>query len=193
VVSLALERGYDLTVFVRTPDRFPADSRVKVIAGSIPEDNDALVSAMRGQDAVISALGAGKSFDPHALMARAGPAIVTAMLAAGVRRLIFTSAYGVGPTRSSVPLLPRIFIGVLLRRIYADKETGEAAITGSDLDWTLVHPSTLTNGRRTGKYRVGEHLSLRGFPTISRADVAGFLLSQIDSRTYLRRSVVISA
>ena len=180
-------------MFVRSPERFAGDSRVKVVAGSIPEDREALVSAMHGQDAIISALGAGKSFQPHGLIARCGPAIVDAMRAAGVRRLIFTSAYGVGPTRSSVPLLPRIFIRLLLRRIYDDKEIGEAAITGSDLDWTLVHPSTLTNGKRTGRYRVGEHVALRGFPTISRADVADFLLSQIDSRTYVGKSVVISS
>jgi putative NADH-flavin reductase len=179
-------------VFVRSPERFAGDNRVKVVAGSIPENHDALVSVMHGQDAVISALGAGKSLKPEGLIARCGPAIVNAMREAGVRRLIFTSAYGVGPTRSSVPLLPRIFIGLLLRRIYADKAVGEAAIASSDLDWTLVHPSTLTNGTRTGRYRVGEHLALRGFPTISRADVADFVLSQIDSRTHLRQSVVVS-
>ena len=54
------------------------------------------------------------------------------------------------------------------------------------------HPVTLTNGPGTGKYRVGEHLELRGVPRIARADVAHFILTQLESSAYLRKTALIS-
>ena len=155
------------------------------------DNGKALQAAIRGQDVVISALGAGNSFKPAGLIEHSVPAIVRAMEAQGVRRLIFTSAYGVGATFNTVPLVPRIFMRLLLHDIYADKEAGEAHLYRSKLDWTIVYPVTLTNGPKTGGYRVGEHLALRGIPKISRADVAHFLLSQMEDSTYLRKGVLI--
>lgn len=194
VVSQALARGDQVTVFVRHPERLTERSeRLRVVTGSVPEDAAALGSAVAGQDAVISALGVGNSFRSGGLISRSVPAIVQAMRQQGVRRLVFTSAYGVGETFRDVPIVPRIFIRLLLRDIYADKQAGEQALRRSELDWTIVHPTTLADGPRTGRYRVGERLALRGFPRISRADVADFLLAQTDDRTFLRKGVLISS
>jgi len=57
----------------------------------------------------------------------------------------------------------------------------------------LVYPVTLTNGPKTGRYRVGEHLALHGVPRVSRADVAHFILTQIGDRAYFRKGVLISS
>jgi uncharacterized protein YbjT (DUF2867 family) len=89
-------------------------------------------------------------------------------------------------------LLPRVFIATLLRDVYRDKQVGEQAILASDLDWTIVYPVGLTDGPRSGRYRVGERLSLKGFPRISRGDVAEFLLRQVEDRTYIRKGVLIA-
>jgi len=62
----------------------------------------------------------------------------------------------------------------------------------SGLDWTGVYPVALTNGPRTGRYRIGERVTLRGVPAISRTDVADFILTQVEDRTFLRRAVLIS-
>jgi hypothetical protein len=111
----------------------------------------------------------------------------------GVRRLIFTSAYGVGDTWRDVPLLPRTLMRLLFRDLYADKAAGEEHIRASGLDWTIVYTVTLTDGPRTGRYRAGERLALRGFPRVSRADVADFLVAQIEDRTYVRKGVLIGS
>jgi putative NADH-flavin reductase len=76
---------------------------------------------------------------------------------------------------------------VLLRDIYPDKLIGENLVRNSDLEWTIVQPAGLTNGRLTRRYRAAEHLRHRMVATISRADLAHFLLSQVDDRTYVRR------
>jgi putative NADH-flavin reductase len=91
-----------------------------------------------------------------------------------------------------VPLLPSVLIRLLLKDIYADKQAGEEDIRRSSLDWTLVYPTTLTNGIKTGRYRLGERLVLHGLPRVSRADVADFILTQLEDSPYVRRGVLIS-
>lgn len=192
VVSQALEQGHDVTAFVRDPKGLTiTHDHLRVLTGNIMDDGKALDAAIHGQEVVISALGVGNSFKSGGLIKHSVPAIVRAMEAQGVRRLIFTSAYGVGTTRDVVPVVPRMFMRLLLRDVYADKEAGDDHIHRSTLDWTIVYPVTLTNGTKTGRYRVGEQLALRGVPKIARADVAHFLVSQIEDGTYLRKGVLI--
>ena len=195
VVTQGLQLGHTVTALVRhPPERLGiTHDRLNVISGSVTENDQTLTSAVAGQDAVISTLGVGASLKSGGLIAASVPRIVAALESHGVRRLIFTSAYGVGATRVDVPVLPRILIGLLLRDLYADKEAGEEQLRRSRLDWTLVYPTTLSNGPRTGRYRVGDHLTLHGLPRVSRADVADFLLSQIEDRRYLRSGVLISS
>jgi putative NADH-flavin reductase len=193
VVSQALEKGHLVTAFVRDPSRLkvPAD-RLRVLTGTVTGDGAPLAAAVRGQDVVISALGRGMSLKSEGLMAQTMPAIVRAMESEGIRRLIFTSAYGVGVTWRDVPLLGKIVINVFLRNLYADKAVGEAELQRSAIDWTLVYPVQLTNGPRTGRYRFGERLELHGLPRVSRADVADLILTQVQDRTYIRRGVLVS-
>ncbi|HEX8943268.1 MAG TPA: NAD(P)H-binding protein [Gemmatimonadaceae bacterium] len=196
VVSQALQMGHEVTVFVRSPERLRMRSEgLRVVVGNVIEDIDALDAAVRSQDAVISALGVGNSLKANGLIAQSIPAIVRAMKSEGVRRLIFTSAFGAGETMRDLPLVPRLMIRYVLKDLYSDKNIGEAELhrTAHDLDWTLVYPVTLTNGPGTGRYRAGERLRLRGVPRISRADVAAFLLSQVEDATYVRRGVLVSS
>jgi len=192
IMTQALEQGHHVTALVRDPTKLAARSeRLQVLTGSVPDDPHAVAQAVRGQDAVISALGVGRSFRARDLIARSAPIIVSAMERHGVRRLIFVSAIGVGH-RYPLPLPMQIFTRTLLRGIYADKLAGENAISASRLDWTLVHPAMLSDGPQTGRYRVGERLPFQGMPKIARADVAHFVLAQLADSTCLRKTVVIS-
>lgn len=194
VVAQAVEQGYGVTVLVRNQDRLAGQrDRLQVMTGDVAADGPELTQAIRGQDAVISTLGVGQSLKPGDLISRSVPRILQAMDREGVRRLIFTSAFGVGETWRDTPFFPRQMIRFLLRDIYVDKEAGDRAIRRSGLDWTLVHPTRLTDRPRTGQYRVGEHLDLRGIPWISRGDLADFLVKQVADTTYLRRGVLISS
>jgi uncharacterized protein YbjT (DUF2867 family) len=194
LVEQAVAIGCDVTVVVRDAARLPSSAAgsVRVVSGDIQKDASVLDDAMAGREVVISVLGVGQSLKPDGLIAHSAPLIVESMRRHGVRRLVFTSAFGVGATRRDTPLLPRVAIATFLRRVYADKEAGERAILESDLDWTLVHPVGLTDGPRSGHYRSGERLSLRGFPRIARADVAEFLLRQAGDREYVHKSVLVA-
>ena len=197
VVAQALELGHTVTALVRDPTRLKTQGlspeRLRILTGDMNGDDSALTQAMQGQDVVVSTLGVGKSFSSAGLIARSVPRIIEQMAAQGVHRLIFTSAFGVGATYRDVPLVPRIFIRVLLGDIYRDKLAGEMQLRESALDWTVVCPTGLMDGPASGRYRVGERLVLRGLPRIARADVAAFLLGQIDDLTFVRKQVLISA
>ena len=193
VLDQAVEAGHDVTVFARDAARVTArHPSVRVVVGSLPDDGAALADAMQGQGVVVSALGVGKSFKSGGLIERCVPGILSTMLACRVRRLLFTSAIGVGHSFSEAPLLMKVFITLLLRDVYADKPAGDALIRASDLDWTIVRPVMLTDGPLTRQYRDGERLKLSGMPKISRADVAHFILSQLDDVTYVKRIVTIA-
>jgi uncharacterized protein YbjT (DUF2867 family) len=194
VVQQALEAGFEVAVLVRDPAKLsPAPPRVRVHIGDVLRDAAVLATAVANQDAVISTLGVGQSFKSGGLIGRSAPGLVAAMQVHGVRRLVFTSAFGVGATYRDTPLLPRVFIATLLRDVYADKQAGEAVIQASSLDWTIVYPVGLTDGARTGAYRVGERLALSGFPRIARADVAELLVRQVADRSHVRKGVLIAS
>jgi uncharacterized protein YbjT (DUF2867 family) len=193
VVQQALARGLEVTALVRNPRGVDASRPVRVVVGDTVTKPASVRTAVAGQDAVISALGVGKSFRPNGLIENSMRNIVDAMEAEGVRRLVFTSAFGVGGTIRDTPILPRLFIRTLLRRVYEDKRAGEAILRRSTLEWTLVCPTGLTNRRGVRpNYRVGERLDLGGLPTVSREDVADFLLRQLTDRTFLHKEVLVS-
>jgi putative NADH-flavin reductase len=190
LVAQALEQGHRVTAFVRDPARLPIrHERLCVSAGTIDGNSAPLQQSLKGQDVVISALGRGQSLKSEHLIERSVPPILAAMAAVGVSRLIFTSGIGVGDAYADAPLDSRIMINLLLSDIYADKKIGEDLIRKSGLEWTIVQAARLTNGPLTGQYQAGEHLKQRPLARISRADLAHFILNQVDDQTYVRSTV----
>jgi putative NADH-flavin reductase len=211
LVSQALEAGNEVTAYVRDLAKLEVKhERLRVVVGPIADEATAFREAMRGQEAVISTLGRGLSLQSEHVIERCVPPMLSAMKAHGVGRLVFTSAIGVGEAYSEAPLLSKLVIRMLLKHIYPDKLIGEnlvrnsdlewtivqpagltngqlTLVRNSDLEWTIVQPAGLTNGQLTRRYRAAEHLRHRTIATISRADLAHFLLSQVDDRTYVRR------
>ena len=193
VVLQALAAGHDVTALARTATRLPIEHpKLRTIDGALPQDAALLSNAMAGQDVVISALGRGRSLASQRLIEQSVPAVLRAMRAHGVRRLIFTSAIGVGDAVRDVPFLPALFARTLLRGLYADKIIGEGMVRESGLDWTIAQPAGLTDGIRTERYQAAERLALSGVPKISRADVAHFLLAQIEDRTNIGKTLVLA-
>lgn len=185
LVSQALEAGHDVAALVRG-DNAPAG--VEILRGDA-RDSATIAAAVRGRDAVLSALGVGKSFKAIGIMTRAAENLV----AARVNRLLLVSAFGVGESYADARLLQKIFFKTVLRGIYADKKAADEIIRNSGGEWTIVLPTGLTNGPRTGKYRVGEHIEVPMIATISRADVADFMIGELVERKWIRKTVEISS
>jgi len=190
LLSLALEAGHETTALVRSPEKLNAEDHLLVRAGDAT-DPEAVDAAVAGQDAALSALGVRSPLGDD-LITPSLRALVPAMQKHSVRRLIWLSALGVGQTREQAPVMLRVPLSTILRRIGRDKAAGEEYLRSTDLDWTLVYPPALTNGPRTGTYRSGETVNVSGLPRISRADVAEFMLAQLDNAAYIRRNAIIS-
>lgn len=193
VVGQALDAGHDVTAFVRDAAAFDLKhERLRTVVGDTLRDDAKVADAIRGQDVVVSALGRRRSFKSENLIRLSLQSIVSAMERNGVRRLIVVSAFGVGDSRRDVPLVPRIMHRLLLGDLFADKKAAEDDLRRSSVDWIVAYPVLLTDGPLTGRYRVGERLELSGMPKISRADVAHFVLSQLEARDYVRKVAVLA-
>ena len=116
--------------------------------------------------------------------------IVSAMELAGVRRFVCESSLGVGDSKWKMGVIHNLVaIPLFLRNVFADKEVQEQIIASSKLDWVIVRPAALTNGKQRNVYRAGSDVGHRFVPsTISRADVAAFMLKQLTDDEYLRKT-----
>jgi putative NADH-flavin reductase len=193
LVGQALERGHHVTAQARSPEKLAGlgHANLDVVRGDVLDQTD-VERAVTGQEAVLCAIGSGA--ERTTLREDGTRHIVEAMGATGVRRLICLSSLGVGDSRANLGFFTRyLVVGVFLRHAFADHEGQEAVIRNSVLDWTIVRPPHLKEGPQTGEYRYGfppTDRSIQGW--ISRADVADFMLNQLDSDTYLRQSPGVS-
>lgn len=192
LIDQALAQGHAVTAFARTPAKLDLTHDHLTIAQGDVTDPAAVARAMPGHDAVLCALGA-PGLDKSRIRTRGTRVIIDAMIAAGVRRLVCLSSFGVGDSRANLPLSLKYFvIPILLRHAFADHEEQEALVRESGLDWTLVRPPHLNDGPHTGEYRHG-FTTRRGLKLrISRADVADFMLRQLTDDTYLHKAAPVS-
>ena len=107
--------------------------------------------------------------------------------------MIYLSFLGVSGGREQLSFLGRYVVApLIMRNVVADHEAKENIIRQSNLDWTIVRPPRLTNGPHTGAYRRGPDIKAASVvPMISRADVADFMLRQLDDPTYLRKAPAV--
>lgn len=190
LVSQALERGHHVTAFARTPARVQVGHlRLNVVQGDVLR-YESLDAAVVGQGGVLSALGHKRWFYPNRILSTGTRNLVRAMETHGVRRLVCETALGVGDSRGRAGLYYTLFVApIILAFYFRDKERQEDIIRESALDWVIVRPGALTNGRRRRRYRHGSDVGHWLWTCrISRADVADFMLRQLAENTYLRGS-----
>ena len=190
LVGQARERGHDVTAFVRSAQKLgPLADRVTVRKGD-PRSVGELRAVLPGHDAVVSALG--PPGPGRTTILRAGArSTVEAMQTGGPRRLIVVSA---AVLFDDLGVLGWLLRRTLLTNVAEDSAEMERIVMASGLDWTIARPPRLTNGPLTGRYRVeNEHLPDRSaLASISRADVAHFLLSELEHNTHTHHIVGIT-
>lgn len=192
LLQQALDAGYTVTAFTRnaavlTAQRHPA---LRILTGDVL-DAAAVQAAVPGHDAVICALGDGGKGRVRHLGTQH---IIRAMQAHGIQRLICQSTLGAGASRNNLNFFWKyIMFGLLIRKAFRDHERQEESVRASGLNWTLVRPGAFTDGPLTGNYRHGFDTHDRSVKLkISRADVAHFLLKQIQSGLYLHQAPGLS-
>jgi uncharacterized protein YbjT (DUF2867 family) len=179
---------------------------VATVADLAAADPAVLEPAVAGADAVLSGLGP-RSRSDAGIASRGTRAVVAAMRATGVRRVVVVSAAPVStvasPGRPSPPrhdpgdgLVTRYLVMPLpvaaLREVYDDLALMEDVLRDSGLDWTVVRPPRLTDRPLTGAYRTATGRNLRRGFLVSRADVAPLMLRVLDQPQTIGQAVGVA-
>lgn len=191
-VAAALARGHQVTAFARSPQKLAIEhAQLTKVVGDF-HNQDAVDAAVAGHDAVIitasaTQLSAFKT-EPHYFSKGTGLAIA-AMRKHGVKRLVVLSANGTGESRKTLPwLLQKLMIDWLLKIPFADHAIQEQQARESGLEWVIARPGRLTNGPARGTYLA--KTNLEPVPkSISRADVADFLVKAAQETQWVRQAV----
>lgn len=207
LLARALAEGHEVTAVVRRPEAV-APSPARVVAADLATaEPEALVAAVAGADAVLSALG-GRSRRDTDVATRGTAAIVGAMRATGVARIVVVSAAPIGtvpsPARPRPPRhdpgdgpLMRYLMGPAVKAAlgghYADLARMEDLLRASDLAWTIVRPPRLTNGPLTTAYRTAHGRNLPRGTAVSRQDVAHYMLHALEDPTSVGQTVGIAS
>jgi uncharacterized protein YbjT (DUF2867 family) len=184
-VRAALRAGHSVRALARSAASIPIqDAKLDKVTGDALDGNT-LRNSLQGVEAVIQTLGVDFAprliFQGTSLFSQSTRILVDAMKAAGLRRLIAVTGLGAGDSRGHGGLLyDAVVFPVLLKRVYDDKDVQEWIIRSSGLDWTIARPGLLTNRPATGGYRVLTAPKDWRFGTISRTDVAEFLVRVIN-------------
>ena len=189
-VKSTLRAGHSVRALARSAASIPIeDASLRKLSGDAL-DSDTIRNAIECVDAVIQTLGVDISFraifEPTTLFSRSNRILVDAMKQADVKRLVAVTGLGAGDSRGHGGFLyDAVAFPLLLKRVYDDKDAQEQIIKSSGLEWTIVRPGLLTNSPATGQYRVLTAPNDWRFGTVSRADVADFLVRQIDDRALI--------
>jgi nucleoside-diphosphate-sugar epimerase len=174
--------------FVRKLKKLKIDHpNLRVVQGNVL-DYASLGAAMQGQSAVLSALGHKRFFWPTKILSNGTANIMRAMQSCAVPRFICESSPGVGSAVGRLGLLATfLFVPLILPFYFWDRVRQEKLIADNiDIDWVIVRPATLTNGPARGDYRHGFNVGSFIWPRcISRADVADFMLKQLNEDRYI--------
>jgi len=188
LAAQAGERGHQITAFVRSSQKLgELRQRVTVRQGD-PRSVAELREALAGHDAVVSALGP-PGLDRTTILRDSACSTVAAMEAEGVRRLLVVS---MGALFQHAGILAALLRSTVLRNAAEDSREMERVVMASELDWTIVRPPRLTNGQLTGDYQVKDGYMPHGRLSLSRPDVAHFLLGEVERGEHVRRIVGIA-
>jgi putative NADH-flavin reductase len=195
-VKAALLAGHNVRALARSAASIPVQNAgLEKVPGNAL-DSSTIRSVLEGVDVVVQTLGvdiAPRSiFERTTLFSQSTRILVDAMKIADVKRLIAVTGLGAGDSRGHGGLLyDAVAFPLLLKRVYDDKDVQEWIIRSSGLDWTIVRPGLLTNRPASGRYRILTAAHDWRFGLISRADVADFIVRQIEDRALIHATPLL--
>ena len=193
IVKQALANSCKVNALCRNPDAIPfKNTSLRIIKGSLL-DKILVHKTIEGSDAVICVFGPMKPYT-DIFCAEATENIIIAMQDAGILKLICQTGALIGKTQVQRSLFMRFLMKTYNKKFpksARDRDMQEELIMESSLDWTIVKPPRLSNGKRKRKYSTGENLKVSAFSSATREDTADFILSLLESDNYLKKLPII--
>lgn len=190
LIKQSLEQGHSVTALVRNPGRLKIDHpKLSAVKGNVL-DLKSFDHTIDNHDAVLSALGHKRFIIKTNILSEGTKNIIHAMEKGNVKRFICITSLGINDSRFRLGLYYTLFtIPFILLFYFLDKAKQEKIIFKSGLDWTIVRPGQLTNGKKRTNYKhgsdAGNYILTK---MISRASVAHFMLSQLSDTSYYRKT-----
>jgi putative NADH-flavin reductase len=194
IVEQALQAGYEVVAYARNPSKLNvSNEHLTVIQGEL-SDAALIETALRGTSAVLSALGprGGSKNKP---LTQGMQNIIGAMKKQGVRRIIITSTLSAKDIKDKPSLRTKAMVNLVkitMHAAYEDIVNAAEIVRASDLEWIILRLALLNNKPKSGKVKAGYVGTGEVGAQISRADIAGFMLKQIEDTKYLREAPAIS-
>lgn len=200
LLQQALASGYHINVLLRDKSKVALHSALTIFEGT-PADKNILANAMDGCEAVLSALNISRTSDfpwsalrtPKTLLSETAAHLIDLAPKYGISRVIVISAWGAGSSRQEIPwwfkwLIDNSNIGIA----YRDQEKQEELFEASALNYTIARPVGLVNSLKSKPVRVSLNNIPKPHLTISRLDVAKFMLQILEGGQYIRQMPVLS-
>lgn len=194
VVDAALAAGHKVTAVARNPEAVPGDRDGLIVVKGDVFDRESVAAAIEGSDAVVSVLGVANSKEPTTVYSAGVGNMVAAMTAGGPRRIVALSADGIEPNPNvniGQRLVTALIVARMFKHQYRDMLEMERVLAESGLDWTSVRPPRLSDGEAAGEYRT-DTAPLKDSSTISRADLAGYIVSHLADGDSYQKVVWVS-
>lgn len=172
---MLVKAGHRVTSVVRNPDHaadVTATGSASLVADVEKLSVEELTELLLGHDVVVWSAGAGGGSPErtYAVDRDAAMRSMDAVSAAGGARYVMVSYFGAGADHGVLPDNPFF--------AYAEaKAAADAHLTASDLVWTILRPSGLTDGP-AGGVETGDGISAAQVP---RATVAQVIASAVDN------------
>ena len=189
VVKQAVENGFEVTAFVRTPTKLEVThENLNIIKGNAFNQAE-VAAAIAGHDAVVSCLGSSQGMKKSTELQEMAKSIVTGMQEHDVKRIIYTASAGIHKELSGISgkLIMR-----MLKNTLTDHRAATDYIEAHGLNYTIVRPMGLTSRPFTGKYRESTTSLPKKSMSIPRADVAHFILKALNDAQYENTSIGVS-
>jgi uncharacterized protein YbjT (DUF2867 family) len=196
VVADLLAAGHDVTAYVRNPAKLDIDdTRLVIVTGEL-SDEAQIRQAVRGADAVISALGPSLKRGTKGTEVTDGTKhIVAAMESENVSRYIGLATPSVADERDNPTLKAKILpimAGFLFPNALDELVGMTRAVTQSGLDWTIARITSPNNIKPKGTVRAGFLGRNKVGSAMSRADIAAFLVAQLTDNTFMHAAPAFS-
>lgn len=189
VVQQALEEGFEVTAFVRTPSKLKiAHGNLTTIKGNAFNQGE-VTAAIKGHDAVVSCLGSSQGMKKSTELQEMTKIIVTGMEKNGVKRIVYIASAGI---HNELPGISGKLIMRVLKNTLIDHRVATECIKANGLVYTIVRPMGLTDRPFSGKYRESTTGLPKGSRSIPRADVADFILKALKDKKYENTSIGVS-
>lgn len=192
VIEQALKAGHEVIGLARTPENIVSDDPRVTKRKADAFDAESIVAGLEGADAVITSVGKRDLLDKrYNLSTAAHAAVMEGMRKHGIRRLIVVSSTGAARIKRT-GIRRNIYL-FLRRKYYADMYQMELQLMDSGLDVSVIRAPYLVEGPFDGNYHTIEEEDYPLGVTITRPNLAHFLVAELERNEWVNRIVAVAA